>query len=121
MPETKYEVKVFRVNYTCDKCGNAPICYTGTRLDSYPPWYVHRCPACKATRRCRKTYPRVEYLKVGEGKNTEAEESDEETNSTSASKAEGNKKKSSDVSQAKKVPDPGTVAPEEKKPKTSEA
>jgi len=66
MEEIK-EVKTFKVDYKCPKCGKGYLRPTGTVLTSYPPQYPHKCTKCDYMETFMdKTYPYYTYKEIEE-------------------------------------------------------
>ena len=62
MPEVENEVKVFEVNYICDKCGIGKMKPTGEAQLSDPPQYPHKCTHCGHTESYfNNMYPIIRY------------------------------------------------------------
>lgn len=57
MAELKTEVKVYHVDYICDKCDNGEMRYTGICLTSNPPQYRHICDKCQDVQNLSNAYP----------------------------------------------------------------
>ena len=57
------EVKAFEVKQYCDACGEE-LTFTGQRLLSNPPKYVHICNKCGKSFTFSQSYPCIEYKKV---------------------------------------------------------
>jgi hypothetical protein len=65
MAEEQTEVKVYMVEYRCDKCGNGYLKPTGSMLASSPPWYPHECDFCGDISKFHKEkYPLTRYKTV---------------------------------------------------------
>lgn len=62
MSETRSQVRVMRVDYICDKCGEGGMVFTGQVALSNPPYHYHRCEVCGWTQAFPMTYPRTEYV-----------------------------------------------------------
>lgn len=46
MAEIEQEVKVYRVDFLCDACGEGKMEFDGIVLTSCPPQYPHQCRSC---------------------------------------------------------------------------
>jgi hypothetical protein len=66
MPEVRYEVKTFSVEYHCDVQGcDGVMRWNGMELTSYPAQYPHICNVCKAEKTFRgEYYPKTVYQKA---------------------------------------------------------
>lgn len=63
MSETRSQVRVMRVDYICDKCGEGNMVFTGqVSLSTHPPQHYHHCDVCGWTQPFPVTYPRTEYV-----------------------------------------------------------
>jgi hypothetical protein len=62
--EKKTEVKVYQVDYICDKCGGGKVLYTGKVFPMNPPLYESKCKKCGEVYRMRKTYPMVVHEEI---------------------------------------------------------
>ena len=65
MAERLIEVKVYRVEYLCDKCGEV-MQWSGMTLTLNPPKYPHRCYACDFTINLDAVYPHDETREIPE-------------------------------------------------------
>lgn len=65
MSETRSQVRVMRVDYICDKCGEGGMVFTGQVALSNPPQHYHRCEVCGWAQTFPLTYPRTEYVQEG--------------------------------------------------------
>jgi len=61
MPETRKEVKTYKVEYTCDVCGEGNMERNGkiilNILTNKPPSFPHKCTLCRTERNFENTYP----------------------------------------------------------------
>ena len=65
MSETHSLVRVKRIDYVCDHCGEGSMIYTGSWCDiaaTAMRMYYHRCDVCSVQVAFYSTYPRTEYL-----------------------------------------------------------
>ena len=58
------EVKVYRVEFTCDTCGQGKLIYDGLTLSSNPPWFVHKCDHCNVKVNLRQRYPSISHQRI---------------------------------------------------------
>lgn len=61
MPVNKHEVKVYHVEYICDKCKIGEMRPKQIVLTSCPPKYPHYCSHCGHNLDLEKAYLCVEY------------------------------------------------------------
>lgn len=61
--ETKTEVKTFRIDMNCDKCGGK-MRPTGMVYGMNPPSYPHRCEECGDGATFSVRYPYVKYEEI---------------------------------------------------------
>ena len=68
MKELKTEVRVFRVDAHCDKCGGRMVA-TGIALMSHPAQYIHVCGVCGHEENTHdgSKYPKLVYYDVTGG------------------------------------------------------
>ena len=66
MTEVKVEIKKYKVEYWCDKCGEGLVRPTGAVIDTNPPIYPHRCSKCGEDYCFAKTYPYEKDEEIGE-------------------------------------------------------
>lgn len=65
MPELEREVRLFKISYNCDKCGQGDMLPTGLTLTSNPPQYPHICDVCGHKQTFKnKSYPIIVHRKV---------------------------------------------------------
>lgn len=67
MGEVKYEVKTFKVEMKCDKCGKGYMRPTGNvALATYPLQYPHECTNCGHIEIYTRKYPYEVYEEKGQ-------------------------------------------------------
>ena len=65
MSETTSLVRVRRIDYVCDHCGEGAMCYTGSWWEVHSTgtrMHYHRCDVCGAQVAYPGVYPRTEFL-----------------------------------------------------------
>jgi hypothetical protein len=65
MSETTSLVRVRRIDYVCDHCGEGSMCYTGSWWEIHSTgtrMHYHRCDVCGAQVAYPGVYPRTEFL-----------------------------------------------------------
>ena len=65
MSETHSLVRVKRIDYVCDHCGEGAMPYTGSWwqiANTGTKMHYHRCDVCGSQVDFPTTYPRTEYL-----------------------------------------------------------
>ena len=63
MKEERKEVKTFLITSYCDKDGGE-MKATGRIIDTYPPYYFHKCEWCGKEETSPYVYPRTVYKYV---------------------------------------------------------
>lgn len=66
MSETHSMVRVRRIDYICDHCGEGTMIYTGSWWEIAPTGvrnYYHRCEVCGVQAAFLKSYPITDYQK----------------------------------------------------------
>lgn len=64
MPETKTEVRVFKVERVCDKCGDGKMVQTGPALLTYPALHPHACEDCGKVEYYPQSYQWYSYEEI---------------------------------------------------------
>ena len=65
MSETISLVRVRRIDYTCDHCGEGAMTYTGSWwevMSTQTRMHYHRCDVCGSQAAFPTVYPRSEFL-----------------------------------------------------------
>ena len=65
MSETTSLVRVRRIDYVCDHCGEGRMTYTGSWWEMSPTGvrnYYHRCEVCGVQVAYPVAYPKTEYV-----------------------------------------------------------
>jgi hypothetical protein len=75
MGERTWEVKVFKTDYICEKCGEGVMHFISAYGGS-PPMYQHQCVACGHRDDLLAEYPSFEY-RPAEEPTPEAAEADD--------------------------------------------
>jgi predicted RNA-binding Zn-ribbon protein involved in translation (DUF1610 family) len=61
MSETLKPMRVFLVEYVCDKCGEGEMMHGNVSITTNPPLYPHMCTKCGHTENFRSIYPGYRY------------------------------------------------------------
>jgi len=64
--ESRREVKVIKVVYTCDRCKSGEMKPTGQVYNLGTLQIEHICPVCGFRKSLTESYPKIEYQEIGE-------------------------------------------------------
>lgn len=77
MSEIRERLYPFRVDKSCEVCGEGRMRSTGMMLTIDPPLYPHVCNRCGDGEEFRSVYPTIEYLTEAEINERQAAESEQ--------------------------------------------